>query len=116
VLGFAQSRSYPLSLALLLVAGMANLASQSIGQTLVQLFAPPEKRGRVLGVYQMANSGLKAGSGITVGVVGGLIGIHASLSVSAIILSLAVVGLLIYTTRVTTTIRAQPATPLHHAS
>ena len=44
--------SYPLSLALLVLAGVANLASTSMAQTLVQLLAPAEKRGRVVGVYQ----------------------------------------------------------------
>src|SRR5262249_22728849 len=44
-LGFAASGNYLLSLALLFTAGVATLASQSIAQTLVQLLAPPDKRG-----------------------------------------------------------------------
>jgi MFS family permease len=39
-LGFALSHSYLLSLSLLVVGGMGSLASQSIGQTVVQLLAP----------------------------------------------------------------------------
>ena len=70
-------------MALLLGAGMANLASQSTAQTLVQLLAPAEKRGRIVGVYNMASSGLRAGSGLSIGLVGGLIGIHWSLGLSA---------------------------------
>jgi sugar phosphate permease len=99
LLGFAVSSSYPLSLALLLAAGVCNLASQSIAQTLVQLLAPPDKRGRVVGVFNMASNGLKAGSGFTIGLAGGLIGIHWSLGLSATVLGIFVVGLLVYTTR-----------------
>ncbi len=99
MLGFALSQSYPASLALLAAAGLANLAAQSIAQTLVQILAPPEKRGRVVGVFNMASSGLRAGSGITIGVLGAFIGIHLSLGVSALVLCLAVGGLLLYTGR-----------------
>jgi MFS family permease len=99
LLGFAVSRSYPLSLALLLAAGVCNLASQSIAQTLVQLLAPPDKRGRVVGVFNMASNGLKAGSGFTIGLAGGLIGIHWSLGLSAATLGTVVVVLLIVTQR-----------------
>jgi hypothetical protein len=100
MLGFALSPSYALSLGLLVCAGMANLATQSIAQTLVQLLAPADKRGRVVGVYAMASNGLRAGSGISIGLVGGLIGIHWSLGLSAFTLGVLVVGLLTYTTRV----------------
>jgi MFS family permease len=83
ILGFAVTRSYPLAVALLFLAGVANLASMSIGQTVVQLMAPPEERGRVIGVYGMSTSGLRAGSGFTVGLLGAAIGVHWSLGLSA---------------------------------
>jgi len=97
--GFAVSPNYWLSLGLLLAAGVANLAAHSIAQTLVQLLAPPDKRGRVIGVYNMTSSGLRAGSGITIGLVGGLIGIHWSLALSAITLASVMLGLLLYLLR-----------------
>ena len=99
LLGFAVSQQYPLSLALLIGAGVANLTSQSTAQTLVQLLAPPEKRGRVVGVYTMAANGLRAGSGLSIGLVGGIIGIHWSLGLSALTLAVLVLGLLWYTLR-----------------
>ncbi len=99
MLGFALSNVYALSLLLLVGAGMANLAAQSVAQTLVQLLSPNEMRGRVLGVYNMASSGLRAGSGLSIGVVGGVIGIHYSLGLSAGLLALIVVGLTAFTTR-----------------
>src|SRR5215510_11987951 len=87
MLGFALAQQYLVAVALLVGAGMANLASQATAQTLVQLLAPADKRGRVIGVYNMASSGLRAGSGISIGLVGGLIGIHWSLAISALMLS-----------------------------
>ncbi|MCC7368055.1 MAG: MFS transporter [Chloroflexi bacterium] len=115
MIGFALSYSYPFSLVLLVLAGMTNLASQSIAQTLVQLLAPPEKRGRVIGVYNMSSSGLRAGSGVTVGVLGGFIGIHLSLATSAVVLCLITMFLLVYTARAAS--RMRPATvPLRSTS
>jgi MFS family permease len=80
---FALTTSYPLALLALVVGGVANLASMSIGQTVVQLLAPPADRGRVIGVYGMSASGLRFGSGITVGLFGAVVGIHWSLGLSA---------------------------------
>jgi hypothetical protein len=51
---FAVTGSYPLAVALLVLSGAANLAAMSIGQTLVQLMAPPATRGRVIGRYAMS--------------------------------------------------------------
>ena len=83
---FALSTSYELSLTLLFVAGVLNLAFSSMAQTIVQLRSPPQLRGRVIGLYSMASLGLKAFSGLTVGVLGGLIGVHWSLAGSALVL------------------------------
>lgn len=47
-----------------------------MARTLVQLRAPAHIRGRVIGLYQMGALGMRAFSGVTIGVVGGLIGIH----------------------------------------
>ncbi len=86
IAGFAAAKSYPLALALLFCAGLLNLAFLSMAQTLVQLMAPSRLRGRLIGLFNMSNNGLKAFSGVTVGVIGGLIGIHWSLAISAMIL------------------------------
>ncbi|BEP15588.1 MFS transporter [Acidothermaceae bacterium B102] len=82
-LAFAVTTSYPLALAALVIGGVANLASMSIGQTIVQLMAPPDQRGRVIGVYGMSANGLRAGSGFTVGLLGAAVGVHWSLGLSA---------------------------------
>jgi len=80
---FAAIGNYPFAVAMLLVGGIANLASMSIGQTIVQLEAPAPDRGRVIGVYGMSANGLRAGSGFTVGMVGAALGVHLSLGLSA---------------------------------
>jgi MFS family permease len=78
--GFALSTVYPLALALLFTAGFFELAFNAMAQTLVQLNAPIDIRGRVIGLYNMASLGLRAFSGVTVGLVGSLIGVHWSLA------------------------------------
>jgi MFS family permease len=80
--GFALTRNYWLALPLLFLAGLFELSFSSMAQTLVQLDAPPTARGRVLGLFGMAASGLRTFSGITVGVAGSLTDIHTSLAVS----------------------------------
>ena len=54
-----------------------------MGQTLVQMHAPADIRGRVIGLYSMASLGLRAFSGVTVGILGSAIGIRGSLALSA---------------------------------
>jgi MFS family permease len=84
--GFSFSTSYPLSLILLFIAGALNLSFYSIAQTIVQLEAPVNLRGRLIGLFSMSVYGLRAFSGLTVGVIGGLIGVHWSLALSSLIL------------------------------
>ncbi len=93
---FAVTTSYPLAVIMLIVGGVANLASMSIGQTVVQLLAPPADRGRVIGVYGMSANGLRAGSGFTVGLLGAAIGVHWSLGLSATALCLGTAAAGIY--------------------
>ena len=80
---FPAAPSYTSALALLVVAGIFNLAFSSMAQTLVQLLAPARVRGRVVGLFNTAALGLRAGSGLTVGVVGALIGVQRSLMLSS---------------------------------
>jgi MFS family permease len=93
---FAFSKSYLLSLCLLFVAGALNLSFYSIAQTIVQLEAPLALRGRLIGLFSMSAYGLRAFSGFTVGVVGGLIGIHWSLALSSMILLAVTMALLTF--------------------
>jgi len=97
--GFAASTSYPLALALLFLTGFLELAFSAMAQTLVQLHAPANVRGRVIGLYQMSSLGMRAFSGITIGIVGSYIGIHWSLALSALSLLAIITVLLALTVR-----------------
>jgi MFS family permease len=81
--GFARSHTYPIAITLLFIAGFVELAFNSMAQSLVQLNAPAEIRGRVIGVFAMSANGLRTFSGLSVGLLGASIGIHNSLSYSA---------------------------------
>jgi hypothetical protein len=78
---------------MLFVAGVSMLNFNYMAQTLVQLEAPPELRGRAVGLFGMASSGLRVGSGFSVGFVGTWIGIHWSLGLSSAILLAAILVL-----------------------
>lgn len=80
---FGLTRVYPLALAFLFLAGFFELSFSTMAQAIVQLTAPSDIRGRVLGLFGMSSSGLRAFSGVTVGVVGGLATVHTSLAMAA---------------------------------
>jgi MFS family permease len=96
---FALTSVYPLALALLFTAGFFQLSFNAMAQTLVQLHAPAAIRGRVIGLFNTASLGLRAFSGVTVGIMGELIGVHWSLALSAMVLLAIIVGLLAFTMR-----------------
>ena len=93
LLCFALSKEYLLALVFLFIGGFFELSFNSMAQTIVQLNAPLEIRGRVIGLFNMSALGMRAGAGITVGLMGGLIGIHWSLAISALCLILVTSGL-----------------------
>ncbi|HKW39188.1 MAG TPA: MFS transporter [Burkholderiales bacterium] len=97
--GFAVCAYYPLGLLLLFAVGFLELSFNAMAQTLVQLRAPESDRGRVIGLYILSALGMRAFSGVTIGIVGGLIGIHWSLALSALALLAILASLLALTTR-----------------
>ncbi len=99
IAGFAATASYPVAVALMFISGVLSLAYTSMAQALVQLEAPAHLRGRLIGLFQMANNGLRAFSGITVGLLGAMIGIHSSLALSAVVLLAVVAVLLAFSVR-----------------
>ena len=83
LLAFASTSLFPLAIALLFAAGFFELSFNTMAQALVQINAPADSRGRVVGLFNMAGLGMRAFSGITVGLAGAAIGIHWSLGLSA---------------------------------
>jgi len=92
--GFALASSYPVALALLFTAGFFELSFNAMAQTLVQVHAPTDMRGRVIGLFNMASLGLRAFSGVSVGLIGSLIGVHWSLGLSAMVMFAIACGIL----------------------
>jgi MFS family permease len=84
LVGFAVTMNYTLALLLLFAAGFLELSYNAMAQTLVQLNAPINVRGRVVGLFNMSSLGLRTFSGVSVGLVGGLIGVHWSLAFAAL--------------------------------
>jgi MFS family permease len=94
--GFALSHAYWVALPLLCAAGFLELSYNSMAQSLVQMNSPPALRGRIVGLYISGSLGLRAFSGVTVGLGALLVGIHGSLALSALLM-LVLVGLLAVT-------------------
>jgi MFS family permease len=97
---FALCNVYPIAVMLLFVAGFLELSFGAMAQTLVQLNAPAATRGRIIGVFSMSALGMRMFSGMTVGLLGDAIGIRASLSISAVVLLIAVITLSLRQSRV----------------
>lgn len=103
---FAASPVYLVALSTLFLAGFFELSFSSTAQALVQINAPLPMRGRVLGLFSMASSGLRMFSGV----VGSLFGmaafvvtgnekpIHASLGIASVAFAV-VAGVLLYVSR-----------------
>jgi hypothetical protein len=62
----------------------------------VQLRAPREKKGQVIGVYGVGANGMRLGSGITVGLFGAAIGLRPALGWSSAALCLCVAVMAIW--------------------
>ena len=88
IIVFAISKNIYVSITILFIMGFFELTYNSMAQTIVQLNAPPEIRGRVVGLFNMSFLGLKTFSGVTTGFIGSAIGIHWALGLSAILLLL----------------------------
>jgi MFS family permease len=91
---FAMTGNYPLAVSLLVVAGVFSIAFTSMAQTLVQILAPPAIRGAVVGLFNTAMLGLRAGSGFTVGILGAFIGVRLSLELSSLMVIIVALVLL----------------------
>lgn len=89
---FALTSSYPLALLLMFAAGFIELSFSAMAQTLVQIHAPAQIRGAVLGVFGMASMGMRTFSGLTIGVLGQSIGVRGSLAASAGTLALSLLA------------------------
>jgi MFS family permease len=96
---FSLSTIYYFSVFILFIAGFSELTFNTTAQTIMQLNAPQESRGRLIGLFNMASMGLKFGSGIFVGLMGSVIGTHWSLVLACGIFIVFLIFLNIYRMR-----------------
>ncbi len=95
VAAFAFSRSLPLSLLLLFIAGACSMATFAMSLSLVQLTVPDELRGRVVSIYMVAlRSGLPLG-GLVAGALADVFSPTAIMAVNSVLLGLVAAGLLL---------------------
>jgi MFS family permease len=93
---FATTSHYLVAVVALVIGGVANMASMSITQSVVQLEAPPGDRGRVFGVFGMFGSGLRTANGLTLSILGAAVGITHSVALCAGILIFGTIAAGIY--------------------
>jgi MFS family permease len=79
---FSFSSWFYVSLFLIFLAGIVDISSRTINQTLVQLLSPEQLRGRILGVF-MLHQGLRPLGGFLMGAVASLFGAPLALASGA---------------------------------
>jgi MFS family permease len=99
ILVFSLSGSFAVALPALVVAGMASIVSGSTSQSIVQLEAPEDQRGRFVGVYGTTSMGLRIASGLLVGGLAAALGVELGIAIPAFLLALVAIALLAVTTR-----------------
>lgn len=101
---FALSTTLVLSVIMLVITGAATLIAMTTSQTVVQIEAPVDQRGRFLGAYSMTSMGLRLGSGIIIGVVASVVGPAAAIGIdAAALLVVALIVLVMLLARARTT-------------
>jgi len=62
VVAFSASPWFPLSMALMVIVGVANVSSHALVQTVLQTYSPPEYRGRTIALFHMSQVVMTVGS------------------------------------------------------
>ncbi|MGO2139921.1 MAG: MFS transporter [Leucobacter sp.] len=90
---FATSSIYALSVVALLVGGVARITADATEMSIVQLRAPDDQRGRVIGAYTMFGPGMMTFSGISVAVLGSIFGLRGSVLFGGTVLTIGAIAL-----------------------
>lgn len=87
---------YAVAVVALILGGVANLTTSTVQQTMVQLNAPEEQRGRIVGVFNMVSQGLRTGNGLGIAVAGSVIGVVPAVAWGGLLLTVSalLIGLL----------------------
>ncbi|KAM9861783.1 MFS transporter [Leucobacter sp. BZR 635] len=90
---FATSSVYPVAVIALLIGGVARITADATEMSIVQLRAPDDERGRVIGAYTMFGPGMMTFSGLSVAVLGSLFGLRGSVLFGGIALTVGAIVL-----------------------
>lgn len=82
------SRSLPLTLALLTLAGMAMIVTSALTNTTLQILAPDELRGRVVSLYSLSFIGMMPIGSLAGGAVAAAVGAPAVIAVGGAVVTL----------------------------
>jgi MFS family permease len=101
LVAFALSRSFPLSLAILVIVGGMATMSMSTTNMIIQLRVPAEFRGRIMSMYTMIAMGSMPLGSMVLGTVADFIGVPQTLLIGGIgcIAALAIINLWVPTIR-----------------
>ncbi len=91
LVGFAISRSFPLSLALLLVTGLSFTVFSTMTSTMIQLSSPNHIRGRVMSFNTIVMQGFAPLGALIVGAFGASIGTANAVGVGAALVTVAAI-------------------------
>ena len=95
---FAMTSSYAVAVALLVLAGSSTSRSRRWPKPSSRSWPRPHPRG-VVGLFNTALLGLRAGSGVTVGILGALVNVNLSLALSAAAVVVTTAALFVRETR-----------------
>jgi MFS family permease len=85
LVGFAASRSFWLSLVLLVGIGFSFVTQNALTNTLIQITVPDELRGRVMSFYSLTFQGMMRVGGMQAGLVGDWLSAPAAVGVGAVV-------------------------------
>lgn len=90
---FSLSRSMPISIGLLFIAGWGMMTNMALTNTLIQTSVPDEIRGRVMSAYTLMFMGMMPVGSFQAGVVAHFLGVPESIRIGAIISAVAALAL-----------------------
>lgn len=90
---FAFTSHLWLALSVLVLAGVCKITAEATEMAIIQLEAPSEIRGRVIGSYATFGPGMQTFSGVTVGVLGTIATIPQAVTIGGTVLAVGAIGI-----------------------
>ncbi|GAA1860342.1 MFS transporter [Brevibacterium marinum] len=90
---FAFTSHLWLAIVVLVIAGVSKITAESTEMAIIQLEAPQEIRGRVIGSYATFGPGMQTFSGVTVGVLGTIATIPQAVTIGGAVLAIGAIAI-----------------------